>query len=218
MNSINIPLTHQWMMIIDEGHFLIKQTIKDFTYNDLSSLLNLQNQLKDIVDNLVKNLNIMEYNNNFKKITYILTSFCDNLFLIYGPSESYFWWCQNSMEKNYFNSLTSGYIFRQDIDNYIKNQENLPEFLVYSYWLFFESLNNNNLYNYQLKDFFWNNIKKNIIKKIPIDNPLFINKNFIQLKINFFNYLMFLVAIIIILIINKKIYWYWINKIIPTII
>lgn len=232
MNAINIPLTHQWMMIIDEGHFNMVQLIKDFIYeNNLSNLLILQHQLKNIIDNVVVQLNIMEYNSNFKKITYILTSFCDNLFILHGPSEYHNLWNQNSMEKNYFNTVTSGYIFYQDIIHFIGNEQSIngnenivnngliPDFIIYSYWLFFESLNNNNeFYNEKIKNFFLDNIKKNISTKKNITNETFINKNYNQVKINFFNYLIFLMGLILILMVNKKLFWYFINQNIPSVI
>jgi hypothetical protein len=201
---------NNWLMILDKCHYQLVKTIKRYDYSN--TLLNLQNQLKSIINNSVNNINPMEYNGSHKKLMYILVSFCDNLFIIYGPKEFHSLWHQESMEKNYFNTVTSGYIFYKDILKIIETNENISEVLIYGYFLFFESLGpNNEFYPIIIKKFFQENIK-NFSTEIPVEikNYNYFHHGF--LKTNMINIIFLSIFFIIIILGNRYVYWQWVLK------
>ena len=195
-------------MILDKCHYQLIKTIKSYNYSE-NNLMALQSKLKSIIDDAVQILNPMEYNNDYKQITYILVAFCDNLFIIYGPQEIKNLWQQSSMEKVYFNTVTSSYIFYKELSKIIENNTNIPQFLIYSYYLFFESLGQNNeFYKPIIGKFFKENLRKPNINNIkePINYSYFYYNFF---KINLFNLLFIVVFFMIIILGNRYLYWKW---------
>ena len=179
------------------------------TYDYSEDIKVLQDSLKSIIDQAINEINPMEYNNYYKNFMYILVAFCDNLFIIHGPQEFHKLWLSLSMEKIYFNTMTSSYIFYQELLKIIESNKNTPEFMIYSYYLFFESLGSNHqFYTPMIKKFFQENIKKfqtKVLKDIKLNN--YFHHSF--LKINLFNLIFLLIFFIIIIFGNRYLYWQW---------
>ncbi len=200
------------LMIIDECHYNLVKNIKEYDYNN--PLDPLKNQLKTTIDDYVYKIDGSYYNNIQRPLSYILTSFSDNLFLLHGPQQYYQQWSQYTMEKIYFNTVTSGYIFRQNLKSSMEKNESIPIFLLYAYWLFFFSLGTSNGDDINFKNFF---------KSMGVNAPLKISSpshdyNNQWIKTNAFHLLIFLVVILMVIFGNKYIYLLWINdKIIASI-
>jgi hypothetical protein len=195
-------------MIIDECHYQLKKTIEEFSYDQ--NLESLQSQLKTIIDQQISQIENINYSNTAHDITYILTSFADNLFLIYGPTVYHNQWRTSPMEKLYFNTVTSGYLFAQKLKKVMENSIQLPFFMIYGYWLFFESLGSSHpLYNKNLKDFFR---RTPTVDKIVHEDKSIVYHNNQTIKTNSLNILIFIIFMVTVIIGNKYLYLFWINN------
>ena len=198
------------LMIIDRCHYQLVKIIKESNYDDLSMV---QSQLKSAIDNQIDTIDNINYSQTAQEITYILTAFTDNLFLIYGPPQYHQPWQKQTMEKTYFQTATSGYIFSKKIQKIMENNGEMSPFLIYGYWLFFESLGNQHqLYTDSMVKFF----KKSLTftTNQPVIDLKVVHHNQQTIKTNTFNLIFLSIILVFMVIGNKYLYMLWINGLI----
>ena len=196
------------LMIIDQCHYNLVKIIKEYDYNNPLNIL--QGQLKETINSNINEIDNTYYNNIHQQLDYILTSFTDNLFLLYGPDLYHNQWRCSTMEKIYFNTVTSGYIFTKQLKKSLESNQEIPLFVLYSYWLFFTSLGEENILNINFKNFFKSMDNKKASKSIlPI---IYYNSQWV--KTTFYHLIIVLGIILVVILGNKYIYLLLINNMI----
>ena len=195
------------LMIIDGFQYETIDLIKNYNYKENIILLSMD--IKKKIDKILEQSHDIYYGYQ-NLLLQLLCGISDGLFNKYGPDNKKIYWNNNSMEKIYCNSLTSCYSLVKNLENIIKNHQWIPHHIIYSHWLFFNTVG----YNLDKAILLYFQSQLNI----PYDNKFNdINNtatNSQLLHINYFNYLFIFLTVLIFLTGNKILYWYWINNLI----